>query len=512
VGVYDRNKDKPGRPANWWIDYYVGAERVREPGCGRNKTASERLHTKRMRQIADGTWKRPDVRGEDLTVEQYAERWSALRESEGIKTQSDYDSRVRDYLVPEHGGRLLNAIERQDIKTLITELVAKGELAPRTVLHVYGAFRALFARALEDGLIIATPCTLKTKKGELPPKKDKNPRWRHTAIYSPNEAERLMFDERIPWNRRVFYGLMFMLGARFGEAAGRKWLDWDRGARPLSRMVVATQYDDEPLKSPTGDAPTRHVPVHPTLEAVLVDWHERGFALTYGREPEDADWIVPSLKDGRGLRTVRNGLKRLVQDCEEIGIRPRTQHDARRTMFTVLRELGVDERLASTITHGASVGDTASHYEVWRWPVLCEAVSRLPISAPVNRSHIGHTLGLGAAKPPVSRGNLGGADGTRRSGPGRNAANPGDAADSQPQAIAADCSPSGSWPAQPDTSRVTTIGGISQASRLRAAADALRSGRVDRITAEWRAELAQACEDAADDLTLSQRPDVSDAG
>jgi hypothetical protein len=40
---------------------------------------------------------------------------------------------------------------------------------------------------------------------------------------------------------------------------------------------------------------------------------------------------------------------------------------------------------------------------------------------------------------------------------------------------------------------------------LRMSADALRSGRLERFTAEWRAELADACESAADDL----KPDAA---
>ena len=401
--IYNRNASDPSAPPNYWLDYRVHGERIREPGCGRNKQASERLLAKRLREIEAGTWKRPELRGENLTLAQYAERWSAVREAEGVKTWADEASRLRDHVLPTLGHMPLSAISRADVKSLIGSLAISGALAPRSVRHVYGALRSLYSRAVEDEIVVTTPCTLRTKRGELPPKKDRDPRWRHTAMFTVEEVDALIGDERIPWNRRVFYALLFLTGQRFGEAAGRQWQDWDRTARPLTKLIVATQYDGQELKSPTGSAPTRYVPVHATLEAMLTDWRDQGFAFTYGRDPQPTDWLVPSLKD-MGLRTIRNGLKRLKQDCQTLQIRERTQHDARRTMSTLLREQGVARDLVGVLTHGETTSSTLDHYLVWQWPVLCDAVSRLPITAPPVWSHFGHSLGLGAADPPVFQG------------------------------------------------------------------------------------------------------------
>lgn len=47
-----------------------------------------------------------------------------------------------------------------------------------------------------------------------------------------------MSDERILFDRRVVYGLFFAGGMRFGEAAARRWADYDDRAKPLGRLLI----------------------------------------------------------------------------------------------------------------------------------------------------------------------------------------------------------------------------------------------------------------------------------
>ena len=54
----------------------------------------------------------------------------------------------------------------------------------------------LFADAIADELIEANPCALAS--GELPKKVNKDPTWRSRAVYSREEVEQLLSDERIP--------------------------------------------------------------------------------------------------------------------------------------------------------------------------------------------------------------------------------------------------------------------------------------------------------------------------
>jgi len=87
------------------------------------------------------------------------------------------------------------------------------------------------------------PCKL--KRGSLPMRTDKDVKWRSTAIFTRREIEQIFVDDRIPWDRRMCYAACYFAGgARFGEAAARRWRDYDRERDPLGfdreRVVLET--------------------------------------------------------------------------------------------------------------------------------------------------------------------------------------------------------------------------------------------------------------------------------
>ncbi len=74
----------------------------------------------------------------------------------------------------------------------------------------------MFEDALADDLIESNPCAI--KRGELPAKIDKDPTWRSGAVFTREEVEQLLSDDRIPEERRTLYALLFLGGMRIGEA------------------------------------------------------------------------------------------------------------------------------------------------------------------------------------------------------------------------------------------------------------------------------------------------------
>jgi hypothetical protein len=60
--------------------------------------------------------------------------------------------------------------------------------------------------AVVDEVIAANPCVL--KRGDLLKKKDNDPRWRPSAVFTRSEVEQILWDERIPHDRRVLYALL----------------------------------------------------------------------------------------------------------------------------------------------------------------------------------------------------------------------------------------------------------------------------------------------------------------
>src|SRR5437899_257583 len=81
-----------------------------------------------------------------------------------------------------------------------------------------------------EELLDTNPCVL--KRGELPKKIDKDPTWRQGAIFTKNEVEAAISDDRIPMDRRVLYALLLLAGLRFGEAAALRWRSYQSTIRP----------------------------------------------------------------------------------------------------------------------------------------------------------------------------------------------------------------------------------------------------------------------------------------
>ncbi|MBI4934899.1 MAG: hypothetical protein HY828_13535 [Actinobacteria bacterium] len=236
----------------------------------------------------------------------------------------------------------------------------------------------MFEDALQDEIINVNPCRL--TRGTLPKRVDKNPGWRKLAVFTRSEIQQLLADQRVPWDRRMFYALEFFTGGpRFGEAAARRWRDYDESALPLKRMNIATSYStkkkhEKGLKTNVE----REAPVHAALAQLLDGWKRHGWPALMGRPPCPDDLIVPS-RLGR-CRSVNHMLKRFHQDLARLGLRRRRQHDLRRTFITLSRADGADKDWLRWVTHGVQQGDIMDVYSSPPWDVLCREVAKLRIN------------------------------------------------------------------------------------------------------------------------------------
>lgn len=354
----------------WWIAYAgLNGELQRESTGQRDPRVAERMLRERRKQVADRTWlPRRAGTPQRPTVGQYAERWIARQHERKLATAGDIEQRMRTHVLPELGAELLDSLRPRRVIDFVEGLKTAGKLSPRSIHHVYDTLRGLCRDAQIDELLIASPCVL--PPGTLPPKRDRDPTWRSTAIYTRAELEQLLSDERIPFDRRMMTALEGLGAMRFGEAAGRRWRDYDPVATPLGRLVCATQYGGRRLKT---EVP-REIPVHPLLAAMLAEWRLEGFPKLFGRHATPDDLIVPS-RNGK-VRSVRHGHRKLNEDLERIGLRGRRQHDLRRTMITLARADGARGEVLKVVTHGAPAG-VFDLYTSWPWATLCEAVACL---------------------------------------------------------------------------------------------------------------------------------------
>lgn len=403
MAVYDRNKGKPGAKPNLWIRYTItealriehglASRTIREPSPENNKRVAAAYEAQREREVRDESWT-PSSKGgggSGMTFRQYADGWLAKRELSGVKSLRNERQRLRDHVYPVIGDKRLVDIRRKDVVDLIASFaVTPGKKtgnppAPRMVHRVYEDIRTLYAEAHEvDELVVATPCTLRVKRGELPKKRDADPRWRATAVFNREEVQDLLSDDRIELPRRVTYGLLFLTGARIGEVSGLLWRDYDPVLKPLGRLIIATTYGGEETKTETP----RQVPVHPALAELLAEWKAEGYALWTCRRPKLDDHIVPRVRNNRNGRhpddvpflAAKTVHRQLQNDLARLGYRQRRVHDSRRTFISLARADGARKDILDWITHGPSSGDMQDLYTTLPWETFCEQVSCLRIT------------------------------------------------------------------------------------------------------------------------------------
>ena len=180
---------------------------------------------------------------------------------------------------------------------------------------------------------------------------------------------------------------MFLGAARFDEAAALTWRDYDAEAVPLGKLVIEKSYSSKTKKvKATKTENPREMPVHPTLAKILASWKLEGFERYVGRKPKPDDLIVPakpSLADrASGVLRSRNAnhmLRRFHEDLEDLELRERRQHDARRTFISIARADGARPDILRWAMHGPT-GDIVDNYTTLPWSTLCDEVAKVRVN------------------------------------------------------------------------------------------------------------------------------------
>jgi integrase len=373
-GIYKRGN-------KLWLWYFdATGKRVFEPALsnvGEETSALKTLQTIERRIEAE---KRTGVPAGELTVKVYGERWLEGRPAQGIGTAADEAARLRLHAWPILGRVLLKELRPHHVRDMVRALKlkksARGKpLAPRTIRHVYGHLHAMLHEAVVDELIASNPCAL--KRGELPAKIDRDPTWRSGAIFTREEVERLISDERIPEDRRLFYAIAFLAGLRTGEVSALRWRAYDPEVNPLGKLLVAASFNTRTrTEKAVKTGKPREVPVHPTLAKLIAAWKLSGWQRLIGRQPGPDDVLVPKADEQN--RDAHFVLYRFRHDCELLGLRKRRQYDSRRTFISLAQANGARKDILRWVTHGPE-GDIVSLYTTLPWAALCDEVVKLRV-------------------------------------------------------------------------------------------------------------------------------------
>ncbi len=318
------------------------------------------------------------------TLREWGEKWIADREARGKLEYIHEQSHLASFVYPTLGSKQLaevtDVVLLEWVRGLERQTGPSGKHpSPKYARKITATVRALFKEAVRRHLVERSPCIW--DDSDLPAL-EANARV-VGAGFELAEVQRLLYDPRIPEDRRTLYGLEFLTGMRTGEAAARRWEDWEESYRgDFGRLVVKTAYNTRHrlLKS-TKTRIEKWLPVHPALAAILTAWRAEGWKRFWGREPRPEDLIVPSAtgkprNNGYSWRAFRD-------DLVTLGIAHQRHYETRSTFINLAEAGGALPEDVHRLTH-ASLGEAKDLYRrvPQQWPRLCRAVRAIQIGPP----------------------------------------------------------------------------------------------------------------------------------
>lgn len=371
-----------GDSPNWWLSY------VDEHGKRRQQSA-ETNNEEVARGVLEGMVRAVEARRTlglktpgPVTVRQWFLKWM---ESRRILTVKEQRVRTERDVLPILGDMPLTQVRPRHIRE-VTRAAEKRGLSSRSVMLVYSDMRSLFRAAVKEDLIPASPCLLSVRDGDLPSLQDAEHGWRETAIFTRGEAEALISDPRLLEVHRVLWALLFLGAMRIGEAVDRRWRDVDYRSEPLPKLTINSRYNDKRKTSTAGTKTgvTRYVPVLPQLGAILEAWRDGGGREAWVAQKDRAwrnkkpaeDIIVPGPRGG--ILSPNTSWRWLQDDCALLDIRPRRQHDTRRTFVSLARADGARTDIVDLVAWGRE-HSVRGLYTDMPWATVCEEIAKLKL-------------------------------------------------------------------------------------------------------------------------------------
>ena len=297
-------------------------------------------YAKLGRDILEERRKEADAAEEARSASQRLE-WTKVRE-EFIEDYCKPNQRhwpeteriLKNYVDPHWKGRLLTAIERDDILELVKKIKKDHGLymANRTLAHV----RKLFNwAALQPKMLKVTPIVRgMAQKGEKA----------RDRVLSDDELRALWkAAETLPSPFRQYIHLLMLTGQRTGEIRGLEWKEINK-ADGLIEFRAAKYKNGKPHVVPMSPM------VAEILEALPKVGESRFALTTTGKAPIDSD------------TKLKNRLDATITKAEGEAMANWRPHDIRRTMRTNLSKLGIASDIGERVM-GHVIGGVRGVYD-----------------------------------------------------------------------------------------------------------------------------------------------------
>ena len=201
-------------------------------------------------------------------------------------TQTGYEGRIYQHIIPELGGIPLNQLTQNDLQQFYARLKKSGRLlhvehygqglSDRMVRACHMNCRSALERAVQEGLIRVNPAV----GCKLPPKKA-----REMQVLTREEIQRFLIQAKAEGYFELFL-LELTTGLRRGELLALQWddLNLETGELKITKQVYRTKEDGLLISQPKTKSSIRTVSLPPPLLAILKEY----------RECVNSRWMFPS--------------------------------------------------------------------------------------------------------------------------------------------------------------------------------------------------------------------------
>lgn len=288
-----------------------------------------------------GTWRNPEAGR--LTFGELAAAWLGSNPAKRPTTLARDKTVVRVHLLPALGSTRLDQLRPSDVKSAIDAMASRG-LAPRTIRTNFGVLRAILAWAVQDDLIVRSPC-----RGIRLPEVSKLPK--RTA--SADDIVRLV--EAVPTDYRVAV-LLGAVGLRQAEVFGLRVGSIDFLRRTLTVQATINEVEGRFVE---GDGKTAASVRTISLPRLVTDELAAHLARTGRTGPSD---LVLQAADGGPVRATNFRLRVYGPAVRAADLQGLTFHRLRHSAGHLMRQAGVPLEVIQRRLGHASIRTTADVY------------------------------------------------------------------------------------------------------------------------------------------------------